>query len=103
MMRSRLRNRRSCETRQIEASGLKFVMSVDRYDDGRIGELFLTNHKAGSAAGIMASDSAVLASLLLQHGVSLELIRRSLMRDPKGKAMSPIGAALDSLAEIQLS
>jgi hypothetical protein len=99
LIRKRLPNRRSCETRVIEALGLRFTLSVGKYVDGRIGECFLTNHKAGSAAGIMASDSAVLASLLLQYGADLEMIRKSLMRAPNGAALSPIGVALDLLAK----
>jgi hypothetical protein len=46
----------------------------------------------------MASDSAVLCSLLLQHGVSLDVIRRALMRDPRGRAVGPLGVVLDQLA-----
>jgi len=65
-MRERLPNRRHAETFSVEAMGLKFRATVGRYPDGRIGEIFLTNHKAGSAAGIMASDAAVMASIALQ-------------------------------------
>jgi hypothetical protein len=97
--RARLPNRRSAETWDVEALGLHFRASVGRYYDGRIGEIFLTNHKAGSAAGIMASDSAVLCSLLLQHGVSLDVIRKALMRDVRGRPSGPLGVVLDQLAE----
>jgi hypothetical protein len=51
----------------------------------------------------MASDGAVLASLLLQHGVDLETIRKALMRTPGGKALSPVGVALDALSEERAS
>jgi phage protein D len=50
-------------------------------------------------AGILASDSAVLCSLALQHGVPVDVIRRALMRDPRGNASSPLGVVLDQLAE----
>jgi hypothetical protein len=94
-VRERLPNRRSAETWDLEALGLHFRASVGRYDDGRIGEIFLTNHKAGSAAGIMASDAAVLCSLLLQHGVSIDVIRHALMRDPRGKSVVWAGASVE--------
>jgi hypothetical protein len=50
-------------------------------------------------AGINAQDAAVLASLALQHGVALGLIRRALMRDAQGRASGPLGAALDRIAD----
>ena len=60
--------------------------------------VFVTNQKAGSTAGIMASHSAVLASIALRHGVPVETLRRALMRDPQGRAIGPLGVALDMLA-----
>jgi len=98
-VRQRLPDRRECEGFDIEALGLPFHVTVSRFPDGRLAEVFITNHKAGSMAGVLASDSAVLASLHLQHGVSVDLIRRALMRDPQGNASSPLGRALDRLAE----
>jgi hypothetical protein len=47
----------------------------------------------------MASDQAVLASLALQYGAPLDVIRKALMRDFHGRATSPIGAALDAIME----
>ncbi len=96
--RERLPNRREAETFDLEALGLKFRATIGRFDDGRLAEVFLTNHKAGSMVGLLASDSAVLCSLLLQHGVPVDLIRRALMRDTKGRASSPLGHVLDLLA-----
>jgi hypothetical protein len=71
-------------TLDVEALGLRFHATIGFYDDGRPGEIFLTNHKAGSMAGILASDSAVLRSIALQHGVPIETLRHALMRDPQG-------------------
>jgi hypothetical protein len=96
-VRERLPDRRGCEGFDVEALGLKFHATVGRFADGRLAEVFLTNHKAGSMAGVLASDSAVLCSLLLQHGVSVDLIRHALMRDPQGNASSPLGRVLDRL------
>jgi hypothetical protein len=94
--RQRLPNRRRAATFSFEVGGLSYVCTVGRFpDDGRVAEVFLTNHKAGSTAGIMASDAAVVASIALQHGVPLDTIRRALMRDTKGRASGPLGAALD--------
>ena len=98
MIRRRLANRRACETFEFETCGLKYVCSIGRFPDGRLGEIFLTNHRVNSQAGIMASDQAVLASLALQHGCPVETLRKALMRNSAGHATSPIGCAFDLLA-----
>ena len=99
MTRCRLPNRRQSETFDLEAQGLKFTCTVSRFPNGRLAEIFLQNHKAGSMAGINAQDAAVVCSLALQHGVPLDIIRRALMRDARGRASGPLATALDLLAE----
>jgi hypothetical protein len=97
--RVRLPNRRQSETFELTAQGLKFTCTVSHFPDGSLGEIFLSNHKAGSMAGINAADAAVVCSLGLQHGVPVDVIRRALMRDAKGRASGPLAVALDLLAE----
>jgi len=63
--------------------------------------LFCDNHKAGSAIGTLVRDSAIAISVALQHGADLETIRRALCRDSQGRALGPIGAALDIIAKAQ--
>jgi hypothetical protein len=95
--RERLPDRRECEGLDIEALGLRFHATIGRFDDGRLAEVFLTNHKAGSMAGILASDSAVLCSIALQYGAPIDVIRKALMRDGRGEASGPLGVVLDLL------
>jgi hypothetical protein len=83
--RLRLPNRRASETFGFQSQGLNFTATVSRFDDGRLGEVFITNHKAGSMAGINASDAAVVCSIALQYGVPLDVIRHALMRDSHGR------------------
>jgi hypothetical protein len=97
--RQRLDNRRASESFNFEAGGLKYAATFSRYPDGRLAEVFLTNHKAGSASDTNARDAAVVCSLALQFGVPLETIRKALMRDPAGRASGPLAAALDLIAE----
>src|SRR5271155_1437496 len=97
--RERLPNRRASTTFDIEAGGMKYRATVSRFADGRIAEIFLTNNKTGSDADTAARDSAVVASIALQYGVPLEIIRRALMRDGGGRPSGPLGAALDVLAD----
>ena len=70
-----------------------------RFPDGRIGEIFLNNHKSNSAADTNARDSAIVCSIALQYGADPETIRRALCRDSQGRASGPLGAALDRIAD----
>jgi hypothetical protein len=54
--------------------------------------------KIDSHADVMARDAAVAASLALQGGTPLETLRRALLRDRRGVASGPLGAALDQIA-----
>jgi ribonucleoside-diphosphate reductase alpha chain len=96
--RRRLPNRRHSEFIDFKSMDMKFIASISRFNDGRIGELFVDNHKAGSAIGTLVRDSAIILSFALQHGADIEAIRRALCRDSQGRALGPIGAALDLLA-----
>jgi hypothetical protein len=96
--RERLLNRRASEVFDFEAQGLRFTATIGRFADGRVAEVFITNHKAGSMAGINACDAAVVASIALQYGVPLEVIRKALMRDARGQASGPLGVVLDRIA-----
>jgi hypothetical protein len=99
MTRERLPNRRFCGTFSLESQGLAYTASVGRFRDGRLAEIFIVNHKAGSAADCNARDAAVVCSLALQHGVPLDTIRKALMRDSRGRASGPLGQALDMIVE----
>jgi hypothetical protein len=96
--RERFSNRRASTFANFESLGMKFTASISRFPDGRIGEMFLDNHKAGSAIGTLVRDAAIILSFALQHGADIAAIRRALGRDGSGSALSPIGEALDVVA-----
>jgi hypothetical protein len=96
--RKRLPNRRPAETFSLECAGLAYLCTVGRFDDGSIGEVFLSNHKAGSAADTNARDAAIVCSFALQYGARVEDIRKALCRDSAGVASGPLGTALDVVA-----
>lgn len=85
-VRERLPSRRGSEQIAFECNGL-------------LAEIFLSNAKAGSHSDSAAKDSAVVCSIALQHRVPVEVIRKALLRDPRGVASSPLGVALDLIAE----
>jgi hypothetical protein len=93
--RERLSNRRASLIFDVEAMGLRFTASVSRFPDGRLAELFMDNHKAGSAVGTIA----IALSFALQHGADLEVIRRALCRDGQGRPLGPLGRALDLILD----
>ena len=97
--RERLPNRRLSLTFELEVAGLRYTCTVGRYADGRLAELFLTNHKSNSAADTAARDAAIAFSFAVQHGADEESIRAALCRDSCGRACGPLGAALDTLSD----
>ncbi|KJC37963.1 hypothetical protein UP06_30420 [Bradyrhizobium sp. LTSP857] len=95
MRRYRLPNRRPAETVAFERERSRYEMTVGYYPDGRPGEVFLNADRADSLLDVLMSDAAILASLALQYGASMDELRHALKRDSRGAAASPIGAALD--------
>jgi ribonucleoside-diphosphate reductase alpha chain len=94
--RERLPNRRNSESFSFELNGLRFTATVSRFADGRIGEIFLNNHKFGNQSDTNARDAAIIFSFAVQYGADADAIR-ALCRDALGRALGPVGAALDIL------
>jgi hypothetical protein len=97
--RARLPNRRGSTTFDLEVQGLRYTATVSHFPDGRVGELFLSNHKPSSQSDANARDSAVAASLALQFGCPLEVLQRAVLRDSAGRPSTPLGAALDAITQ----
>ena len=96
--RQRLANRRASENFTFEVDGLHYMATVSRMEDGRMAELFLNSNKGGSQLDTNARDAAIILSFALQYGADLNTIREALSRDVTGRAIGPVGAALDVLA-----
>jgi hypothetical protein len=96
--RQRLPGRRASLQLAFECNGLKYVATVSFFPSGELAEIFLSNAKAGSHSDSAAKDSAVVCSIALQYGVPVDVIRKALLRDSRGVASSPLGAALDLLS-----
>ena len=87
MSRARLPNRRQSIAFNFEHEGHCYRATATRYDDGLLAEIFLDCGQAGSAVQQHASTTAILVSLLLQHGVSTDEISHSIS--------GPIAVALE--------
>ena len=96
--RRKLSNRRASITFDFRCNRLAYSATISRYSNGDLAEIFINNSKVGSDSDSAAKDSAVVASIALQHGVPLNIIRKALLRDPRGTASSPLGVALDLVA-----
>jgi ribonucleoside-diphosphate reductase alpha chain len=92
--RERLPNRRAHTLLNIEAGGFRYVAGVGHYDDGRLAEIFLNAEKGGSPLDDAARDSAVVASIALQHGVDPDMLRRALMRNSNANFQTNDGTAV---------
>jgi hypothetical protein len=97
LRRERLPNRRPAETFAFERDGSRYCLTVGYFPDGSVGEVFLNADRADSLLDVLTSDAAILASLALQHGCTLETIAHALKRDSAGRAASPIGTAVDRI------
>ena len=97
--RERLPNRRRSETFSFGFCGLHYTATASWFGDGRLGELFLGNHKSNSAADVNARDAAITFSIALQFGADIETIRKALCRDSHGRPSGVLGAALDQIGD----
>src|SRR4051812_14169291 len=98
--RRALPQRRYAETFEMRHGDQRttFAITVGRYADGSIGEVFISGAKAGSEVEAVARDGAVLLSLAIQHGVPLATMAAAITREGDGRASTVVGAVLDRLA-----
>jgi len=98
-MRHPLPERRYSETFELKHGGQNsaFAVTVGRYPDGALGEVFITGAKSGSEMDAVTRDSAILLSLALQHGVPLDTIRHALTRERTGAPSTIVGAVVDRI------
>lgn len=73
------------------ADGFRYTAGLGYFEDGRLAEIFLNADKIGTAIETAARDSAVVASLALQHGVPPDTIRHALTRNSNGDASGTAG------------
>jgi hypothetical protein len=88
--RKLLPTRRANSSFSFEHEGHQYRATAGWFADGRLAEIFLhTSGKLGTSLQANADTAAILASLLLQHGVDPDVIQRSIT--------GPIAIALQTL------
>lgn len=103
--REELPVRRGCLSFTLNFQGERYDVTVGRYDDGRIGEVFINrilgraSAKVGTLLDGVCRDSAILLSLVLQHGGELPTIRHAITRDEDNEPSTIVGAIVDQLAK----
>jgi hypothetical protein len=102
--RKRLPNRRYSESFRLRFGNRNrtFHVTCGYYDGHKLGEIFINGGKTGQEDEALSRDGAVLISLALQHGVSLEILRDAVTRNQDGTPSTIIGAVLDELCEREL-
>lgn len=107
--RHRVANRRAVETFAVEVEGQRYKISLGREITVKLGplenprvaescvgpvvEVFVNAQKVNSQADVLASDGAILMSLLIQCGHPIEEIARSMKHHPDMSPASPLGVA----------
>jgi hypothetical protein len=95
--RLRLPNRRLCVTFDIQVAHLAYKVSIGRFPNGALAEIFISNHRSNSSADVAARDCGILMSLLLQLGCPAETIAHSLSRNTDSSASGVAAAVLDKI------
>lgn len=100
MSREQLPPRRLHESFDIVHWNRRYRIGLGRVS-GRVVEVFISSGRSGEQSEVLAHDSAILLSIALQHGVPIEDLSKSIMREPDGKASGPIGALIDHIVKEQ--
>ena len=105
MPRDVLPQRRGGETVQFRHWNMDFCAITGHYDDGRIGEVFMSAGKLTSATDIAIKEAAIAVSFALQFGATLDDMRRAMPRktpvnkDDIGEPEGPLGKLMDLLEQ----
>lgn len=92
-MREPLPDRRAQETVTFEFRGLSYDLSIGRFPDGRLAEVFVACAKSTSPSAADARDAAILISVACQYGASPEALRNAVTRVDAFDMGEPVEAA----------
>ncbi len=98
-MKRKLPRRRNGHGYQFEVGGLKGFFTVQEYEDGKPGEVFINASKEGSTLAGLMDSFAITLSHGLQHGVPLKSYVKTLM----GTSFAPNGMTDDPEVKVASS
>ena len=91
MKRNHLSNRRGAETFDFQHDNIDYVVTVGRYEDGTLAEIFMNGGKLDSGVDFTIRDAAIAASLALQYGCPPAVLAGALTRVADDKPGGPLG------------
>ena len=100
-MRKRLPNRRAGENITYDWQGNRMDAHLGFYDNGQLGEVFLSAAKSGTGLSIAMIEAAVAVSLALQFGCPPDVLLAAMPHDERagtgGIPEGPVGKLLAML------
>lgn len=103
MTRTRLPNRRPCESFSVVHDQQRFTVSIGWLDMAAKAasrpplEVFVNAEKTSSSLEALARDGAILIALALQYGVPAEEMKGAITRGYRGEPATLVGRVLDAL------
>ncbi len=101
-MRERLPNRRHSENSQFIYQGVQVDLQCGYYTDGRLGEVFMSTRRLGTVIDTLCVDTAVLISVALQHGATVEDLQKSAVAGSPSQAEGIVMVLCEHLFEMKL-
>ena len=101
-IRERLPDTRESVTHKFSVEGHEGYITVGLYPDGRPGEMFVKIAKHGSTISGLFDTIAILTSMTLQYGVSVEVLARKFEYtrfDPCGWTKNPEIRQVNSIVD----
>ena len=102
--RKKLPNRRAAENLTYYWQGNKMEAHLGFYDNGKLGEIFLSAGKAGTGLSVTMIEAAVATSLALQYGCPVDVLLAAMPHDERvvgtrvaGTPDGPVGQLLSQL------
>jgi hypothetical protein len=100
--RRKMPQRRHMVTFSVKIPGLRreMLVSVGFFADNVTpGEVFVSDVQIGSDFDAVSRDAAILLSFLLQYGVPMDVVRKSVTRDARGAPSSVVGVLIDHIVD----
>lgn len=91
--------RRALRTVECQFEGMRFRLTLDLSENGKVGEITVSGFKHGTALDLILTDACALISELLRRFVSPETLRELAVTHPDGSPASMIGAILFEIRE----
>ena len=98
-IRRKLPITRNSVTHKFNIAGHEGYLTAGLYEDGNLGELFITMSEEGSTVGGLMGSLANMTSMALQYGVPLKTITSKF----KNQRFEPLGIVLEGRKDIKTS